>query len=408
MDSSNWGTGTVGMIQKLEPIEELSKQHEQRDNNWKPEKESRSPNHIVPLDEDIRRLFQECNIGLGNARLLNQALANTKMEGLKREGVIKEFRLKCLSSQELIAAQISLAAAGANRTRTEKEREKQLFYEAGVLDRRSLFDEQTTEEMLLSALLEANRELLTALRHCDDLEIHITFESLQQLELQEPTEHEHLEERKEAAMSKKLSRKVPLEVEIQRLCQEREFGIDLRHWDLVLEVCERATSNEVSAMEAVGALRKELRYSPPASQLCAARLWAIMLRIASDIFLTICASRKFLDTLEDLLTSTGGGLFGSGRSTAPVVRERLIDVLAAAVYASRTKQDNGFSKLWKKVKPNNKPDEGVPLDVDDAMFYPPVGWSDRASAYYTESDINSITPHNDIMVSVDWDYREDY
>jgi len=346
-----------------------------------------------------------------------------------KEGVIKEFRLKCLSSQELIAAQFSLAAAGANRTRTEKEREKQLFYEAGVLDRRSLFDEQTTEEMLLSALLEANRELLTTLRHCDDLEMsttkmnagydpsgngtkmdskHITLESLQQLELQEPTEHEHLEERKEAAMSKKLSRKVPLEVEIQRLCQEREFGIDLRHWDLVLEVCERATSNEVSAMEAVGALRKELRYSPPASQLCAARLWAIMLRIASDIFLTICASRKFLDTLEDLLTSTGGGLFGSGRSTAPVVRERLIDVLAAAVYASRTKQDNGFSKLWKKVKPNNKPDEGVPLDVDDAMFYPPVGWSDRASAYYTESDINSITPHNDIMVSVDWDYREDY
>lgn len=37
-------------------------------------------------------------------------------------------------------------------------------------------------------------------------------------------------------------------------------------------------------------------------------------------------SRKFLDTLEDVLTSS---------RTSPVVRERLMDVLAAVAYASQ-------------------------------------------------------------------------
>lgn len=36
-------------------------------------------------------------------------------------------------------------------------------------------------------------------------------------------------------------------------------------------------------------------------------------------------SRKFLDTLEEVLTSS---------KTSPVVRERLMDVLAAVAYAS--------------------------------------------------------------------------
>lgn len=100
-----------------------------------------------------------------------------------------------------------------------------------------------------------------------------------------------------------------------------------------------------------------LRYGPPQAQLSAARLWAIMLRNSSDVFITQCTSRKFLDTLEDLLTNTGGGPFGScclrrfslqlslillslgsGKGTSPVVRERVMDVLAAAAYASGTSE----------------------------------------------------------------------
>jgi hypothetical protein len=53
------------------------------------ERKSSSRNRIIPPDEDIRRLFQECKIGQGNASLLSQALALTKPEDLKRKEIIK-------------------------------------------------------------------------------------------------------------------------------------------------------------------------------------------------------------------------------------------------------------------------------------------------------------------------------
>jgi hypothetical protein len=58
-----------------------------------------------------------------------------------------------------------------------------------------------------------------------------------------------------------------------------------------------------------------------------------------------------MDTLEDVLTS---------QRTSPVVRERLLDVLAAAAYASSatpSKNESSFRVLWRKVKPPGKPDE---------------------------------------------------
>ena len=56
-----------------------------------------------------------------------------------------------------------------------------------------------------------------------------------------------------------------------------------------------------------------------------------MLRNSSDMFISQSTSRKFLDTLEDLLSSS---------RTSPVVRERLLEVVAAAAYAS------GSSEFW--------------------------------------------------------------
>ena len=50
-----------------------------------------------------------------------------------------------------------------------------------------------------------------------------------------------------------------------------------------------------------------------------------MLRNASEVFFTQCSSRKFLDTLEDVLQNP---------RTSPVVRERLLEVLAGAAYMS--------------------------------------------------------------------------
>ncbi|KAJ7141849.1 hypothetical protein C8R43DRAFT_1016600 [Mycena crocata] len=134
-------------------------------------------------------------------------------------------------------------------------------------------------------------------------------------------------------------------------------------WTLVLDVCDHASANESNAKEAVRALRREFKYGEPAAQLAAARLWAIMLRNSSDTFISQSTSRKFLDTLEDLLTSS---------RTSPVVRERVMDVLAAAAYASGSKKDAGFRGLWRRVKPRDKPEEGMPFDTDDAMFNPPL------------------------------------
>lgn len=76
-----------------------------------------------------------------------------------------------------------------------------------------------------------------------------------------------------------------------------------------------------------------------------------MLRNSSEIFVHQCMKSKFMDTLEDVLTS---------QRTSPVVRERLLDVLAAAAYASSAtslKNESSFRLLWRKVKPPGKPDE---------------------------------------------------
>jgi len=94
-----------------------------------------------------------------------------------------------------------------------------------------------------------------------------------------------------------------------------------------------------------------------------------MLRNSSDMFISQSTSRKFLDTLEDLLSSS---------RTSPVVRERLLEIVAAAAYASGNSKSfimfyvllyvifapsekghdrEGFKGLWKRVKPYDKPDE---------------------------------------------------
>uniref|UniRef100_A0A8H8CFZ1 VHS domain-containing protein n=1 Tax=Psilocybe cubensis TaxID=181762 RepID=A0A8H8CFZ1_PSICU len=102
------------------------------------------------------------------------------------------------------------------------------------------------------------------------------------------------------------------------------------------------------------------------TQIDIVKLWAIMLRNSNDLFIAQSTSRKFLDTIEDLLSSA---------RTSPVVRERLLEVVAAAAYASGNKKGSdreGFKGLWRRVKPFDKPDEGVPFDTDDAMFNPPT------------------------------------
>ncbi|KAI5118710.1 hypothetical protein M0805_004510 [Coniferiporia weirii] len=135
-------------------------------------------------------------------------------------------------------------------------------------------------------------------------------------------------------------------------------------WTLALEICERTFTSESDAKSIAKSLRKELKYARPAEQLGAATLWAVMLQNASDSFITQTSSRKFLDVVEDTILNPGAGL----------VRDRLLEVLSAAVYLSAEKggkdasKRENFRSLWRKVKPEDYPDEGMPLSTDNAMF----------------------------------------
>jgi hypothetical protein len=46
-------------------------------------------NRVIPLEEDIRRLFQECEVGRGNASFLSEALMFAKPEDLKEREIVK-------------------------------------------------------------------------------------------------------------------------------------------------------------------------------------------------------------------------------------------------------------------------------------------------------------------------------
>ncbi|KAG6889868.1 hypothetical protein C0992_003764 [Termitomyces sp. T32_za158] len=133
--------------------------------------------------------------------------------------------------------------------------------------------------------------------------------------------------------------------------------------NLVSEIIERVNMNETNAKEAARALRREFKYGEPAAQLAAARLWAILLRrVKNEWFVQQSTTRKFTETLEDVLSPSA--------RTSPVVRERILDVIAAAAFASG--KSTGFRALWKRVKPHDKPEEGMPLELDDTMFHLPT------------------------------------
>ena len=58
------------------------------------------------------------------------------------------------------------------------------------------------------------------------------------------------------------------------------------------------------------------------------------------------------------------------QSTSAVVRERLIDVLGGAAFSFHGPGKEGFQSTWKRIRPLNKPEGGIPFDLQDSMFDP--------------------------------------
>jgi len=121
------------------------------------------------------------------------------------------------------------------------------------------------------------------------------------------------------------------------------------------------------------------RYADPLAQLAAAKLWAIMLQNSGGLFISQCeshpaspqldlwiaqtAEKKFMETVESVILSP---------TTSPVVRERLIDVLAVAAFTFHGPGKEGLQSTWQRVRPPNKPEEGIPFDNQDPMFDPKI------------------------------------
>ena len=117
-----------------------------------------------------------------------------------------------------------------------------------------------------------------------------------------------------------------------------------------------------------------------------------MLQNASNRFISLCefrqasprfntlivqtATKKFMKTVESVILSP---------ATSPVVRERFIDVLAGAAFRFHGPGMEEFQSTWRRVRPLNKPEDGIPFDIDDPMFDPMQGYRSRA--------VSSPLPH---------------
>ncbi|CAG8698336.1 1680_t:CDS:2, partial [Acaulospora colombiana] len=147
-----------------------------------PQAPPRKDRGIIPPEEDIRRLFQECDVAKNNAQVLSGALPFATPANFSSDPVIQEFYNKCRASQELIMAQIAWASAGAERSRLAAEKAakdsgsdngpNRLTRQAkpGREGRNNGSDDLTKEERLLAALLSASTELMEVFKEYEQLE----------------------------------------------------------------------------------------------------------------------------------------------------------------------------------------------------------------------------------------------
>ncbi|KAL6309151.1 hypothetical protein BKA93DRAFT_761241 [Sparassis latifolia] len=113
---------------------------------------SSSQTRVISAEDDMRRLLSACKTARGNAEMLHEALVYATPKDLKGE-LIKEFRAKCRTSQELILSEIPRASAEAERSRNAAR-----------------VSALTAEELLLQELLGANEQIVDAFKIYDDLE----------------------------------------------------------------------------------------------------------------------------------------------------------------------------------------------------------------------------------------------
>lgn len=94
-------------------------------------------------------------------------------------------------------------------------------------------------------------------------------------------------------------------------------------WAYLLSLADSISHSEAASKEAARALRKEFKYGEFEPQKRAAKIWGILTINASDRFKLQIASKRFLEVVEDTITSP---------KTPLSVKERMLTVLAVLAY----------------------------------------------------------------------------
>ncbi|KAH7322191.1 hypothetical protein B0J17DRAFT_723691 [Rhizoctonia solani] len=88
-------------------------------------------------------------------------------------------------------------------------------------------------------------------------------------------------------------------------------------WEGIMFICNRANHNNLEAKDACKALRRDIKFGLPTTQISASRPWTILMWNCAPYFVTHTTNRKFLGVVEDIALSP---------TTTSVVRDRLVEV----------------------------------------------------------------------------------
>ncbi|KAF8755442.1 GAT domain [Rhizoctonia solani] len=146
-------------LEPAHPVERRSALNGEREQRRDRNLDTRPNYSAVSPEEDVRQLFEECEIARDNCRILADSLVYATPDSIATDTVIKEFREKCMKSQEIIGAQFGWVTAIADRARLEQ-----------VAKNGSEDTNPTTEERLLQALVMVHGELNDVFKTYDDLE----------------------------------------------------------------------------------------------------------------------------------------------------------------------------------------------------------------------------------------------
>ncbi|EPQ30630.1 uncharacterized protein PFL1_01531 [Pseudozyma flocculosa PF-1] len=174
---------------------------------------------------------------------------------------------------------------------------------------------------------------------------------------------DHWYDRKAKKKGNKLSKEAERELEgivtakVGWLCAQQTAADD---WEVVLSLAEAVSYSEAASKEAARALRKEFKYGTMPAQKRAARVWAVLTMNSSDRFKLQIASKRFLDVVEETISSP---------KTPLSVKETMLRVLGVLAYEFRTDSElSSVTRCWNKVKPSDRPIGGEALSPDLEEF----------------------------------------